>query len=131
MAAVAKLRIKLDIEGLDEDYNFDSDTLTLVGTPAEVFKGKAIIGSATVSLDFGTIAVTDVLGVAIYAIVGNVGILVNDVGTGTPSVTAGNIILKTGEACYINLASGLTAAYTIRLTGSATTTAIRYLVFGK
>lgn len=130
MAGVASLKILLEVTGLDKEYSFPIAS-TLVGVPAEVFEGYAVLGAATSSLDLGTIAVTDLLGVAIVAVVGNVGILVNDVGTGTPSATAGNQVLKTSEGCFIDVAGGLTAAYTIRLTGSAATTAIRYICIGK
>jgi hypothetical protein len=130
MAAEARIGIFVQITGLSDEYDFN-EAITISGVPAEVFKGHAKIGTAACDFDLGTIAPADALGAVIVATTGDVGILVNDVGTGTPSTSAGNQVLKTGEFTYVNLAGGLTAAYTIRLKGSVTGSAIKYLVFGK
>jgi len=131
MSAEARTGIFVQITGLNDEYHFN-EAVTVDGTPAEVFEGHAIIGSSACDLDLGTIAPADVLGAVIVATTGDVGFLVNvAIGTGSPSTSAGNQVLKTGEFAYINVAGGLTAAYAIRLKGSITTSAVKYLIFGK
>ncbi|MFA5158168.1 MAG: hypothetical protein WC451_03230 [Patescibacteria group bacterium] len=129
MSAEARLGISLRVTGLSDEYEVD-EAITITGTPAEIFQGHAVIGTTVASLDLGTIAPADVLGILIVAVVGSVGVLVNDVGTGSPSTTAGNILLGTGEFTYLNLAGGLTEDYTIRIKGSVATSAIKYFVIG-
>lgn len=134
MSATAKISLKVEVEGIGEDYIL-ANKFTNDVTPAEVFRGYAVIGTTTANLDLGNIAVTDLTGVLLTckgtADTDYVGILPNDVGTGTPSTSAGNMVLNAGESVYLNFYGGLTTAYVIRLKGAASTTAIEYICFGK
>lgn len=131
MAATATIRANIELDGLG--VGLDSMSVRFQDTiaPEELFKGYQVIGTTVANLDFGGIAVTKVRGVMIRAIIGTVGILVNDVGTGTPVATAGNIVIPINGFAYIPIAGGLTAAYTIRIVGSSATTAIEYFIYGQ
>ena len=139
MAATVKVRLSVEIEGLDSDDQANlSRAFTHDVTPEEYFKGRDIIGSTAANLDLGAIDDTDLTGVLIIARgtadTDYVGILVDDDGTGTPSTVAGNLTLNAGEAVYLNFGGstgGLTNGKYIRVKGSAATTAITYFVFGK
>ncbi len=133
MAAEVTIEMELKITGLGT-----SDTVVKVksavdGTTIEEKLGPhyAIIGNSALNLDLGYIEETDLLGVLIIAKAGNIGILVDDDGTGTPSATAGNMVINTGEPVFIPLPGGLTNGQYIRLLGSTSTTAIEYHLFGK
>lgn len=138
MAVEAKITLRVEVSGLGSQDIDLSHSFTHNATPAEIFHGYAVIGANTVNLDLGNITDTDLLGVLFIAKgtadTDYVGILVNDVGTGTPATDAGNITLNAGEAVYLNFGGstkGLTSAYEIRLTGLAATTSIEYIAFGK
>lgn len=133
MTATAKVAIKVIVKGLGSDCELAVSSTNSV-TPEEVYKGYAVIGSTACNLDLGTIEDTDLTGVLIIAKgtadTDFVGILPNDNGEGTPSTTVGNIVLNAGEFTYLNFYGGLTDEYVIRLKGSASTTAIEYILFG-
>jgi len=138
MAATAKITLKVEVEGLGlVEYKLPTK-FTHSQTPAEVFPGRATIGSSACNLNLGTITDTDLLGVLLVATgtadTDYVGFLVDDDGASTPSTAAGNQTLNAGEGTYINLGGstqGLTSGKYIRVKGSAATTGIEYLAFGK
>ena len=133
MAVEVSIEMELKITGLGT-----SDTVVKVksavdGTTTEEKLGPhyAIIGNSATNLDLGYIEETDLLGALIIAKVGNVGILIDDDGTGTPSATVGNMVINTGEPVFIPLPGGLTDTKYIRLLGSSSTAAIEYILFAK
>lgn len=130
MAATAISRVSVEVDGLGTGVQKLSCRYS-ASAPEEAFYGYQILGTAAANLDLGGIAVTKIRGVMIRAITGTVGVLVNDVGTGTPSATAGNIMIPIGGCAFLPIGGGLTAAYTIRVIGSSSTTAIEYLIYGQ
>jgi len=131
MAGTVVVRLSLETDGLGSGSQKLNCRYSEETPPEEVFYGYQILGTSAANLDLGAIAVTKIRGIMIKAIIGTVGVLVNDVGTGTPSATAGNIVIPINGCTYIPIAGGLTPAYTIRVIGSSATTAIEYLIYGQ
>ena len=138
MAATATIKISIEIAGLGSETELTRRFVHSVA-PAEVFKGYSVIGVTAADLDLGDIDEQAVLGVLITAKgtadTDRVGILINS--TGDPITTAGNMVLNAGSSVYINFEGSTTATpglgdgNAIRLKGTASTSAIEYLVFGK
>ena len=131
MAGTAIVRVSLETDGLGSGSKNLSCRYAETVAPEEVFYGYQVIGTTVANLDLGGIAVTKIRGVMMRAIGGTIGVLVNDVGTGTPVATAGNIVIPANGCAYIPIGGGLTTAYTIRVVGSAAASAIEYLVYGQ
>jgi len=132
MAAEVSIEMELKITGLGTGDTVAKKKVTLDSTPeAKSGPHAVIIGNSADNLELGHIVDTDLLGVLIIAISGDVGILVNDDGSGTPSVTAGNIIVEEGEPVWIPLPGGLTSGHYIRMLGSTATAAIEYYLVTK
>ena len=133
MAVEVRIEMELKITGLGTSDSVVKIKADVDGTTVEekLFDHYAIIGSSAVNLDLGYVEETDLLGVLIIAKVGNIGILVDDDGTGTPSATAGNMVINTGEPVFIPLPGGLTNSKYIRLLGSTSTAAIEFHLFAK
>ena len=130
MAATAISRVSVEVDGLGTGVQKLSCRYSATA-PEEVFQGYQVIGTTVANLDLGGIAVTKIRGVMIRAIGGTVGVLVNDVGTGTPSATVGNIMIPANGCAFLPIGGGLTTAYTIRIIGSAAAAAIEYIVYGQ
>lgn len=130
MAATATIRVNIEVDGLGVGMDSMSVRFQDTTAPQETFKGYQVIGTTTANLDLGGIAAVDVRGVLIKAIGDKVGVLVNDIGTGTPSTTAGNQIIPENGVSYITLTGGLTTAYYIRIKGAAADAAVEYFVYG-
>ena len=130
MAATAITKVSVEIDGLGSGVQKLSCRYSATA-PEEMFYNYQVIGTSAASLDLGGIAATKVRGVMMRAVGGTIGVLVNDVGTGTPSATAGNIMIPSGASAFIPIGGGLTTAYTIRVIGSAAAVAIEYLVYGQ
>lgn len=132
MAAEASIEMELKITGLGTGDTVVKKKATLDTAPeAKSGPHTVIIGNSADNLELGHIVETDLLGVLIIAISDDIGILVDDDGTGTPSVTAGNIVVEEGEPVWIPLPGGLTDGNYIRLLGSAATAAIEYFLVAK
>jgi len=134
MGASASVELKVTVSGLTNQDNDIIYKFTHGDTPAEFYHQYAVIGNSAADLKIGDIDEQKLRGVLIIAKSGNVGILVNDDGTGTPSLTEGNQVLVAGEACYINLSGsigGLEDTNVIRIIGSVATAAIEYFCWGE
>lgn len=127
MAVVASINIELKVTGLGSRDTIGKKLATISGT-VEAKSGPhcVIIGDSADNLELGHIVETDLLGVLIISTSGDIGVLVDDDGTGTPSVEAGNMVIDEGEPVWIPLPGGLTDGNYIRIIGSSATAAIEY-----
>lgn len=130
MAATATIRCNIEVDGLGVGADSMNVRYQDTTAPEEMFKGYMVIGTTTTNLDLGGIDDQDIRGVLIKAVGDAVGVLVNDVGTGTPSTSVGNMLIPENGFTYIPFAGGLTDAYYIRMKGAAADAAIEYFVYG-
>ena len=127
MAVEVSIEMELKITGLGTGDTVVKKKATIDGTTTEEKSGphNVIIGNSADNLELGHILDTDLLGILIIAEVGDVGVLIDDDGTGVPVTdAAGNLVADEGEPLWLPLPNGLTSGKYIRIIGSSATAAI-------
>ena len=132
MAGAAVLKTNLKVTGLGNTVEFDN-TVTLT-VPVEVQTGYTVVETATTTaiqlFDMvDHIALAKIYGVYLKSEVGTIYIAVDTSGTGTITSTTADLVLNSGESCYIpvnpdgNLGMVIDAA--------AVTDAFSWMILGK
>ena len=132
MAGSAILKTNLVVSGIGDTLEFDN-TVTLT-VPVEFQTGYTVVATATTTAIqlfdmIDHIALAKIYGVVLKAEVGTIYIVVDTAGTTTLTSSTADLVLNTGESCYLpvnpsgNLGMVIDAA--------AVTDAVSWVILGK
>lgn len=104
MAGEATVSIKVKVTGIGDDISVYNSKVTTV--PVEALSGYTLVTTATTTAlqffsDITKIALAKIYGVYIKAEVGTIYIMINTAGTTTFTGATADLVLATGESCYL------------------------------